>query len=182
VCKQNKNLCALCGKNGFTLIEIIVSLLLFGILSALLFTTFMQIQRNIHEQRWKNELTEEGVKICNIIRMELTGASKIYYADQDSISFDNQEGNRSSFCWKDSLLFRSNRNIVFEDTRVIYFKFKYYLPSEFIGESSKPIYFLPVDQINLERIKVIDWEIRLQKGKSTLNLKTGVFIRSIRQQ
>ncbi len=177
--KQKRNLCVLCGKKGFTLVEIIVALLIFGILSALLFSTFMQIQRNIHKQRWKNQLTEEGVKICNIIRTELTGAIKIYYADKDSISFVNQEGYRSSFCWKDSLLFKSNRSIVSADTRVIYFKFKYYLPSEFFDESSKAIYFLPVDQINLKRIKVVDWEIKLQKGKSTLHLKTGVFIRSI---
>jgi prepilin-type N-terminal cleavage/methylation domain-containing protein len=173
---------ALCENKGFTLIEIIVALLIFSILSALLFSTFIQIQRNISENKWKNQLTEEGVKICNIIRLELTGAREIYYADQDSISFINQEGKLSSFCWKDSLLFKSNRNIVSADTKVISFRFIYYLSSDFIGESSQPIYFLPVDQISLKRLKVTDWEIGVRKGKNNLHLKTGAFIRNIRQQ
>ena len=44
--------------------------------------------------------------------MELTGASEIHYADKDSISFINQDGEYSSFRWKNSRLFKSNRNIV----------------------------------------------------------------------
>jgi prepilin-type N-terminal cleavage/methylation domain-containing protein len=187
--KQNKSLCVLCGKNsevelcnkGFTLIEIIVALLIFSILSVILFSTFTQIQKRINENNWKNQLTEEGVKLCDIIRLELTGARGIYYADQDSILFINQEGKLSSFCCKDSLLFKSNRRIVSAGTKVISFRFIYYLPSDFIGESSEPLYILPVDQKDLERLKVVDWEIGLKKGKTTLHLKTGIFIRSIRQ-
>ncbi len=169
-------------KNGFTLIEIIVSILTFGILSALLFSTFIHIQRNIHKHRWKSQLTEEGVKICDIIRIELSGAREVHYADLDSISFINQEGQLSSFCWKDSLLFKSNKSITPADTKVISFRFIYYLPSEFIGESSDAIYYLPVDPISLEILKVVDWEIGLQKGITKINLKTGVFIRSILQR
>ena len=171
-----------CVNKGFTLIEMIVSLLIFGILSALLFSTFIQIQRNINENRWKNELTEEGVNICNIIQLELMGTREIYYADRDSISFLNREGAISSFCWKDSILFKTNKSIVQTNTKIISFKFEYYLKSESFGESSKPVYFLPVDQLSLEAIKVIDWKIKLKKGKSTVSLKTGVFTRNIRQQ
>ena len=180
--KHLRSSVALCGKEGFTLIEVIVSILIFGILSALLFSTFINIQRNVSEQRWKNQLLEEGVKICNIIRMELTGASKIHYADQDSILFVNQEGQLSSFCWKDSLLFKSNKKIIPLDTKVTSFKFIYYLPSEFIAESAEPVYYLPVNQISLDMLKVIDWKIELQKGKTKINLKTGVFIRSTIQR
>ncbi len=169
-----------CGKKGFTLIELIVSILIFGILSALLFSTFIQIQRNISKNRWKSQLTEESVKICDIIRIELTGAREIHYADQDSISFINQEGKLSSFCWKNYLLYKSNRNIVPTDIKVISFRFIYYLPSDIINESSEPIYFLPVEPKSLKRLKVVDWEIGIKKGKTTINLKTGVFIRSIR--
>ncbi len=186
--KKNKlnrrcgGLCVLCGEKGFTLIEIIVSLLIFGILSTLLFSTFIQIQRNINETRWENQLTEEGVNICNIIKTELIGVREIYYADKDSISFMNQKGRISSFRWKDSLLFRSNRKIVPLNTEIISFGFTYYLQSDIIGETSKPVYFLPVDLISLQKIKVIDWEIKLRKGKTVSTLKTGVFTRNIRQQ
>ena len=114
--------------------------------------------------------------------MELTGAREIHYADKDSISFINQDGEHSSFRWKNSRLFKSNRNIVSEDTKVTSFRFIYYIPSDFVGESSRPIYFLPVDPLSLERLKVIDWKIGLQKGKNTIHLKTGIFIRNIRQQ
>lgn len=177
---QQTNNCFM--NKGFTLIEIIVAILIFGILSTLLFSTFIQIQRKISENRWESQLTEEGVKICNIIRMELTGTREIHYADKDSISFINQEGEHSSFRWKNSLFYKSNKNIVKEDTKVTHFKFIYYLPSDFIGESSEPLYFLPVDAISLERLKVIDWEIGLEKGKNTTHLKTGIFIRNIRSQ
>jgi prepilin-type N-terminal cleavage/methylation domain-containing protein len=180
--KQFRAAAALCGKKGYTIIEMIVSLLIFGILSALLFSTFMQMQRNINKNRWKNQLTEEGVNICDIIQIELMGARKIYYANEDSISFLNQEGTISSFCWKDSLLFKTNKSIVSTNTKIISFGFEYYLESEFTGESSKPIYFLPVDQLSLERIRVIDWKIKLQKGKNTVSLNTGVFTRNIQQQ
>jgi prepilin-type N-terminal cleavage/methylation domain-containing protein len=180
--KQFIEAAALCGKNGFTIIEIIVSLLIFGILSTLLFSTFMQMQRNINKNRWKNQLTEEGVNICNIIQMEIMGAREIYYADKDSISFLNQEGTISSFTCKDSLLFKTNKNIVPANIKIISFEFTYYLKSDFIDESSKPIYFLPVDPISLEQIKVVDWKIKLQKGRTAVSLKTGAFIRNIRQQ
>ncbi len=173
---------ALCEKKGFTLIEVIVALFIFGILSTLLFSTLIQIQRRTNTNKWRNQLTEEGVKICDIIRLELTGARELYYADEDSISFLNQEGEFSSFYWKDSLFFNSKRRLVSANTKVTSFKFIYYLPSDFIGESSRPVYSLPFDAINLQRLKVVDWEIELQKGITSIHLKTGIFIRNIRQR
>jgi prepilin-type N-terminal cleavage/methylation domain-containing protein len=171
-----------CDNRGFTLIEIIVSILIFSILSALLFSTFIQIQRNINKNRWKSQLTQEGVRICNTIKMELIGAREIYYANQDSISFLNQEGKLSSFCCRDSALFKSNKSMISEGTKVTSFKFSYYLQREIINKSSESIHFLPVDPTDLERLKVVDWNIGLKKGITSIHLKTGVFTRNIRQQ
>jgi len=173
---------SLCETQGFTLIEMIVALLIFGILSIILFSTLIQIQRRTSTSTWKNELTEEGVKICNIIRRELTGTREILYADEDSISFFNQEGELSSFYVKDSLLFKSKKRLVSAKTKLSSFKFIYYLPNDIIGETASPIYSLPLDAINLQRITVIDWKIGLKKGITSIHLKTGIFTRNIRQQ
>jgi prepilin-type N-terminal cleavage/methylation domain-containing protein len=170
----------LCENRGFTLIELIVALLIFSIISTILFSTLIQIQRKTNVDRWKNELTEEGTRICNTIRWELTGAREIYYADRDSISFINQEGNFSTIYWKNSLLFSSNKKIVSKDTKVTSFKFVYYLPREIPTESSVPEYYLPLDLIDLEKLQVIDWEMELQKGITYIHLKTGIFIRNTR--
>ena len=138
--KENKKLCVLCGKNngvevrGFTLIEIIVALLIFGILSAVLFSTLIQIQRKTSTNKWKNQLTEEGVRICNIMRKELTGAREILYADEDSISFFNQDGELCSFYVKDSLFFNSEKRLVSTNTKLNSFEFIYYPPTDIIGE------------------------------------------------
>ncbi len=167
---------------GFTLIEIIVALLIFGILSTILFSTLIQIQRRTSTSTWRNELTEEGVKICNTIRRELTGAREILYADEDSISFFNQEGELSSFYVKDSLLFKSKKRLVSAKTKISSFKFIYYLPNDIIGETASPIYSLPLDAINLQRVTVIDWKIGLKKEITSIHLKTGIFTRNIRQQ
>jgi prepilin-type N-terminal cleavage/methylation domain-containing protein len=167
-------------KKGFTLIEMIVALLIFGILSTLLFSTLIRIQRRTSTSQWKNELTEEGVRICNTIRLELTGARKILYADEDSISFFNQEGDLLSFYAKDSLLFKSKKRLTSAKTKLSSFKFIYYLPSDIIGESADPIYSLPLDATNLQKLTVIDWKIGLKKGITSVNLKTGIFTRNIR--
>ncbi len=171
-----------CDNNGFTLIEIIVAILIFGILSSILFSTLIQIQRRTSRSKWRNELTEEGVKISNIIRLELTGARELYFADEDSVSFLSQDGKMNSFYYRDSVLFRSGKRLISEGTKVTYFKFIYYLPSDFIGESSEPVYSFPVNLIDLEKMKVIDWKFELQKGITSINLKSGVFIRNIRQR
>jgi len=167
-------------KSGFTLLETIVALLIFGIISTILFSTFLRIQRKIYENKMKNQLAAEGVKICNTIRRELTGARELYYGDQDSIFFVNPEGDLSSFYWKDSLFFSSDRSLVLKGTRVPSFKFIYYLPPESEGESSQPVSSLPLDAVDLIKVKVIDWEIELKKGATSLQLKTGICLRGTR--
>ena len=167
---------------GFTLIEMIVALLIFGLLSTLLFSTLIRIQRRTSTSQWKNELTEEGVKICNIIRLELTGAREILYAGEDSISFLNQEGEFLSFYVKDSLLFKSKKKLNSGKTKLSSFKFTYYPSNDIIGEPADPIYSLPLDAINLQRVTVIDWKIGLKREITSVHLKTGIFTRNIRQQ
>ncbi|MEO0292668.1 MAG: type II secretion system protein [candidate division WOR-3 bacterium] len=165
---------------AFTLIELIFALFIFSILSTVLFTTLFQIYRRTNENRWKDELTEEGVKISNIIQRNLINACEIIFADEDSLTFLNEEGKISSFSWRDSLLFKSKEKIVSKEIKVISFKFIYYLSPNFLNESSPPVYYLPLDLLSLKKIKVIDWEIKLKKGRTTIHLKSGVFIRNIR--
>lgn len=166
-------------RRGFTLVEIIVTILIFGIVSSIIFTTFIQIRKRIYENNWKIELIEEGVRLSNIIKFELMTARVIYFADIDSIFYLNQEGNYSSFSWRDSILFKSNKRLSTREILVPSFRFIYYEPPEFIGENSEPVYSFPLYEIECGKLRVIDWEIKLKKGRINTDLLTGVYLRGI---
>lgn len=167
-------------KRGFTLIEIILTILILGIITTLIFSSYIRIQSQINTNKWRNELTEEGVKMCNLIWRELVSAQEILFADMDTILYIDQEGGYSSLCWRDSLLFKTGKNLSPKKAKIPCFRFEYFLPPEFVGEGSEPITFLPLDELECDILRVIDYEMEIQRGKTIIHLRTGAHLRGLR--
>lgn len=167
-------------KKGFTLVEIIVSILILGIITIILFSTFIRTQSRIKENQWRNELTDEGARVTRIIWRQLASAQEILHAEEDSIYYIDQNGKYSSIFYKDSIIHFNKKRFMNSGVNVAYLKFYYYLPRASTGVNSKPVTLLPLDSFNRNNLSVIDWEIKIEQRELKAYFSYGVHLRGLK--
>ena len=69
------------GERGFTLIEALAAMMIFGVLSAAMFSTVMSSQSSVKSTRRSNNLNEEARVALNRLSRELRQARAVSYVD-----------------------------------------------------------------------------------------------------
>ena len=166
------------GKEGFTLIEIVVVLVIVGVLAAILIEPFRQGIQSYLGIETRSDLTSEAREATTRIVREIRNIQKkandkpnIASADATSITFVDNRGTTISFSLAGSTVLRDT-NILADKVSSLEFRY-------FKGDNTALTTF-PLSAADLDDVRRVLVILAMQEGNESVTMTGQAFLRDLR--